>query len=156
MCLMEIELRAAAVGRVDASGRDRPWRRAKAPQIGQGAPGRPRPATRRGLHRPWGSPKHARAIEASRPVPADMEPPVLRRGTGAGLPDWAAGLNLRQVSEDPGWDAAWTEPAFKAPRDPSGRQITLGTKKGGSFEQVFCALVPALNAQLNRKSVAGL
>ena len=25
----------------------------------------------------------------------------------------------RQVSEGPAWDAAWTEPEFKAPRDPS-------------------------------------
>ena len=141
MRLMEMELRAAAaVGRADGVGAGPTVAPGEGTQMGQGAPGRRRPAARRGLHRPWGSPKHARAIEASLPVPADMEPPVLRRGTGAGQPDWAAGLNLRQVSEDPGWDAAWTEPAFKAPRDPSGRQMTLtfcSEQGGGRLSKFF-------------------
>ena len=41
-------------------------------------------------------------------------------GSHRGLP-W---FKLRQASEDPAWDAARSEPVFKAQRDPSGRQMT--------------------------------
>ena len=72
-----------------------------------------------------GSPQHGRVLEASRPAlracNRQFYGEVRVLGSQMGLPRF----NLRQVSEDPGWDAAWTEPAFKAPRDPSGRQMTL-------------------------------
>ena len=71
-----------------------------------------------------GCPKRGRVLEASRPAlracNRQFYGEVRVLGSQMGLPRF----NLRQVSEDPGWDAAWTEPAFKAPRDPSGRQMT--------------------------------
>ena len=77
-------VRGDAVGRADGvgGGPDR-----QAPGSKDTAPGHRRVAACNGA---MGSPKHARAIEASQPVPADMEPPFLGPGTGAGQPDWAA------------------------------------------------------------------
>ena len=109
-----------------ASGADRPWRRTP---VGTSRAWPP-PASRLAMG-PWAA-QSTGGPRASRPPPAGTDPPVLRRGTGAGQPDWAAPVlrSRQRPSAHPGWDAAWTEPAFKAPRDPNGRQMTLGTSLG--------------------------
>ena len=85
----------------------------------RGRAGRRRVAAYNG---PWGSPKHGRGLPAARPVTADTAsfmPP--RDGC------WAAtrGCPVQAPAgpRGPAWDAAWTEPAFKARRDPNASVI---------------------------------
>ena len=88
-----------------------------------------------------GSPKHGRVLEASRPAlracNRQFYGEVRVLGSHRGLPRF----KLRQVSEDPAWAAAWTEPAFKAPRDPSRQHDgpRMGQNPPTSFKTIICA-----------------
>ena len=88
-----------------------------------------------------GCPKRGRVLEASRPAlracNRQFYGEVRVLGSQMGLPRF----NLRQVSEDPAWDAARTEPEFKGAARPF-RAVKLRSEQNASafFEQVICAL----------------
>ena len=71
-----------------------------------------------------GSPQHGRVLEASRPALRACNRQFYGEGRVLGSHRGLPWFKLRQASEDPAWDAARSEPVFKAQRDPSGRQMT--------------------------------
>ena len=66
---------------------------------------------------PWAA-QHGRVLEASRPALRACNRQFYGEGRVLGSHRGLPRFKLRQVSEDPAWDAAWTGPELKSTARP--------------------------------------